>query len=618
MLVGVGAGIGRSILALPGAPVGPVQTVAPVLSGAARVGQTIIVTRGTYDPRGGGTVQVNGEIWAGASLLSTGLTFDLTLAEHGSVVFYQELPEELGGTAPGIAIVPPVILGTVVHIAPTAQGAVPTQIWTENTGLQETDMLAYFDGEGLSYALQAPVTGFSINPERPEKLIADTDVLSVQTGLQAIVEASNDGSPPVATQIVTTDILAVSVGPVLAGLAYDSDTGELSLQSTAAGTLHLRVADMSTNDPAVVTGGGGQFSTTALISSGSNTLPVTFSGISQGGHFLQAVLIDGTSQVSNVEQIFEQFEDSTVAGVPAKITGLAVSPGNQQNSLAWNADADADDYIIEVSVAGGAYSVLATVADPTTAYVHTGLTNGTLYTYRVSGDNAQGTGPASDPVNGTPAAVAPSPTVVGVGAAAAGSGAISVTAPAHVADDIGMHFLQVRDNDAAPDLSGIGYTLLTNTNDAEGRLAVYWKRAANASDLDVAAGDPGNHWVGQTMVVRGCVTGSTPVAEISAPNGATGTAVSINAGTTTGANRLVIAAMIANLDSATDQVNGTWANGTLTGFTERILARTGTGSGGGVHAATGTLAAAGSTGASTATLGASQAWRGLHLEMIGG
>lgn len=91
--------------------------------------------------------------------------------------------------------------------------------------------------------------------------------------------------------------------------------------------------------------------------------------------------------------------------VPGQVTGLVVTPGNTENSLTWSAPSDGGspitDYIIEVD-SGGGFTTISDGTSTATSFTHTGLTNGTNYTYRVSAVNSVGTGAASDTASGTP------------------------------------------------------------------------------------------------------------------------------------------------------------------------------------------------------------------------
>jgi hypothetical protein len=71
--------------------------------------------------------------------------------------------------------------------------------------------------------------------------------------------------------------------------------------------------------------------------------------------------------------------------------------------LSWHAVPCADSYLIHWE--GGGLNDDIAIPDPTTVeYTHTGLANGTTYTYTIMAVNGIGTGAASSPVNATPQA----------------------------------------------------------------------------------------------------------------------------------------------------------------------------------------------------------------------
>lgn len=90
---------------------------------------------------------------------------------------------------------------------------------------------------------------------------------------------------------------------------------------------------------------------------------------------------------------------------PAQLPSLIVSPDNAQNVLTWTAPANngfaITNYIVEVD-SGSGYSVIADGTGIGLTYTHTGLTNGTSYTYRVSAVNSVGQSRWSSAVSGTP------------------------------------------------------------------------------------------------------------------------------------------------------------------------------------------------------------------------
>jgi hypothetical protein len=75
--------------------------------------------------------------------------------------------------------------------------------------------------------------------------------------------------------------------------------------------------------------------------------------------------------------------------LPEEISGLTVSPSDHQNVLTWTNPLDTDIYTrtevkIYVSINDGSESLLVdNLSGTATTYTHTGLTNGSTYTYRV-------------------------------------------------------------------------------------------------------------------------------------------------------------------------------------------------------------------------------------------
>jgi fibronectin type 3 domain-containing protein len=91
---------------------------------------------------------------------------------------------------------------------------------------------------------------------------------------------------------------------------------------------------------------------------------------------------------------------ATLTAIPAVPTGLSVSEGDTVVGLAWNSVAGASGYKIYQAVGSGSPTEIADVN--TTAYSHTGLTNGNTYTYTISAYNIIGESARSVGVNATP------------------------------------------------------------------------------------------------------------------------------------------------------------------------------------------------------------------------
>jgi len=86
---------------------------------------------------------------------------------------------------------------------------------------------------------------------------------------------------------------------------------------------------------------------------------------------------------------------------PLPPTGLTATAGDMRANLTWNPSPDTTNYTVRCATnSGGPYTVISSVT--TTAYAHTGLTNGVQYYYAVSASNSVGEGAASPPVSVTP------------------------------------------------------------------------------------------------------------------------------------------------------------------------------------------------------------------------
>lgn len=198
------------------------------------------------------------------------------------------------------------------------------------------------------------------------------------------------------------------------------------------------------------------------------------------------------------------------------------------------------------------------------------------------------------------------PTIVGVGAQAAGAAGITPAFPGGytaVADEILLTFRECDNADTVT--VPAGWTLVTSVGVASGtttKLSAIWRRAQNGDTAPTLA-DAGNHQVGRMIVVRGCVTSGDPW-DVFATSTETvaDTSVSVPGVTTTVIDCLILAAFSTGQDIASTAGATGWTNLNLTSVTERMDDWTSQGTGGGFAMASGVKAAAGSTGATTATL----------------
>jgi hypothetical protein len=199
------------------------------------------------------------------------------------------------------------------------------------------------------------------------------------------------------------------------------------------------------------------------------------------------------------------------------------------------------------------------------------------------------------------------PTIVGVGAALASAGTALIPYPAGytaVADDCAFTFMETHTTDVpvAPTNWAIAAQANASTGTVPTKLTCIWRRLT-ASEAAPTYPDFGDHINGRMIVLRGVSTVGNPW-DVAVGNTelVADTTVSIPGGTTTGADRLIMAAFSTGQDIASTAGATAWADATLTSVTERMDDWAIAGGGGGFAMATGEKAVAGAVGPMTATL----------------
>ena len=151
-----------------------------------------------------------------------------------------------------------------------------------------------------------------------------------------------------------------------------------------------------------------------------------------GSSYTDTGLTNGTTyyyKVAAVNASGTGAQSSEVSGkpvatvtVPTAPTSLAATAGNAQVALTWAAVSGASSYSVYRGTTAGGESTTAIVSGLTSAsYTNTGLTNGTMYYYKVKATNSAGTSGYSNEANAKPIASATKVNDNGSGAVYAGT-----------------------------------------------------------------------------------------------------------------------------------------------------------------------------------------------------
>lgn len=202
------------------------------------------------------------------------------------------------------------------------------------------------------------------------------------------------------------------------------------------------------------------------------------------------------------------------------------------------------------------------------------------------------------------------PSYVGKGAFQSGTTGLTVPVPTGIRNDDMLILIVETANQAIT--APTGWTEFTNSPQSTGtaaaaggvRLGAYWKIASGA-EASVSVADSGDHQTAIMFAVRG-VDPSSPIDTTAGRVDATATtAMSWQTLTTTNANEMILMLTANDQDLAGTAQVGTITAASLTGITEIHDQTVIAGAGGGVHAAYGFKATAGSIGTMTATGAAS-------------
>jgi len=150
------------------------------------------------------------------------------------------------------------------------------------------------------------------------------------------------------------------------------------------------------------------FSTTSPVTTASSRL----SGVTSPN--FQNSLTNGTTYYYAVTAVANGAESglsSQVSGTPGSSlvapTSVSVTPGAGQTSVSWGSVSGALSYNLYWNTTGGVTTSSTKISGVTSSYIHTLLTPGTTYYYKVVGVGSGGEGPLSSEVSATVEALAP-------------------------------------------------------------------------------------------------------------------------------------------------------------------------------------------------------------------
>ena len=202
------------------------------------------------------------------------------------------------------------------------------------------------------------------------------------------------------------------------------DTSTTATGNSTALTTGLLIGTSQT--PEIMIGMGGTNATGQGISAGPIGGFTTLTNIFDpppNGSPLSLVsawnLTTGTASISWTTNVSTRWVGMIVAleqvTTPTPPQNLTATPGDGQVSLSWSAPSSTGgspitNYLVYDTLDSlQNYTLVATIAAPTTSTIINNLTNGSLYDFKVVAENAIGDSTASNVVNATPAETVPNP-----------------------------------------------------------------------------------------------------------------------------------------------------------------------------------------------------------------
>ncbi len=263
-------------------------------------------------------------------------------------------------------------------------------------------------------------------------ITSEPDGISVSVGpgaTQAIMPGLTNGTSYTFTVVASNavgDSAASAPSNPVTPHAIDPPTAPRSPVATAGDQSATVTWLAPTSD-----GGGpiGSYTVTSHVGGFSETVPGTelsamITGLTNGTAYRFRVVATNAAGDGPASVLSNAVTPRAVPGAPTNVTA---TPGPGRATVSWtppasNGGGAINGYILTASSPSG--NLTKTVAGGTTTTNITGLTNGVTYSVTVAARNVVGIGPASSPVDVTPAGVPGAPTGV---TAIAGNGSASIT-----------------------------------------------------------------------------------------------------------------------------------------------------------------------------------------------
>jgi len=364
---------------VPGAPTGLTATAGNAqvsLAWAASAGaRSYCVYRGTLAGGESGTAVAMGVVATGYT--DTGLT-------NGTTYYYTVEAVNLGGMSgpsnEASAMPLPPVPGAPTGLTATAANAQVSLAWAASAGA--TSYCVYrgtsAGGEsGTAVAMGVVATGYT-----------DTGLTNGTTYYYTVEAVNLGGMSGPSNEASAMPLPPVPGAPT--GLTATAANAQVSLAWAASAGATSYCVYRGTS-------AGGESGT--AVAMGVVATGYTDTGLTNGTTYyytVEAVNLGGMSGPSN------EASATPLPPAPAAPTGLTATAANAQVSLSWTASSGATSYNVYRGTSGGGESATVIGSVTGTAYVNTGLTNGTTYYYTVKAVNLGGTSGPSNEASATP------------------------------------------------------------------------------------------------------------------------------------------------------------------------------------------------------------------------